>query len=77
MSRAALLVDAAELAPARPYAERSEDQPRWHDRAAELLISLVVRPLRDRVRDPARALRAILPYARFHQRPRSFSTTTR
>ena len=66
MSRAALLADAAELAPARPYAERSEAQPGWHDRAAEFLLRATVRPLRDGLRDPVRALRAIVPLAAAH-----------
>ena len=66
MSRAAALVDAAELAPARPYAERSEAEPAWHDRAAEFLFQRGVRPLAERVRDPARALHAILPLVEAH-----------
>ena len=67
MSKAALLVPAAELAPARPYAERSEEQPGWHDRAAEFLFQAALRPLRDRLRDPVRALRAILPLVQAHE----------
>ena len=59
-------MDAAQLAPARPYAERSEQQAGWHDRAAEFLFELGVRPIWDRVRDPVRALRAILPAVEAH-----------
>src|SRR5438445_8419515 len=36
--RASILIDGARLAGARPYAERSEEQPGWHDRAAEFLL---------------------------------------
>lgn len=68
MSRASILVDAGQLAAARPYAERSEQQPGWHDRAAELLIEAGVRPLWARLRDPARALRAIVPAVDAHER---------
>ncbi len=67
MSRASVLVDTAELAPARPYAERSEAQPGWHDRAAEFLVEAAVRPLWHRLRDPARALREILPMVEAHE----------
>jgi preprotein translocase subunit SecA len=59
-------MDAAQLAPARPYAERSEEQPGWHDRAAEFLFEAAVRPLWTRLRDPARALRAIVPLVEAH-----------
>ena len=68
MSRVAALVAADEIAPARPYAERSEAQPGWHDRAAEALFRAAVQPLRDLLRDPARALRAILPAVGAHER---------
>jgi preprotein translocase subunit SecA len=67
VSRSSVLVDAAELAPGRPYGERSEAQPAWHDRAAEFLYEAGVRPLADRLRDPARALRAILPHVAAHE----------
>src|SRR5689334_11891188 len=67
VSRSSVLVDAAELAPGRPYGERSEAQPAWHDRAAEFLYEAGVRPLADRLRDPARALRAILPPVAAHE----------
>jgi preprotein translocase subunit SecA len=67
VSRAAILADAGELAAARPYAERAERAPGWHDRAAEFLWDTGVRPLWSRVRDPARALRAIVPAAAAHE----------
>ena len=67
MSRAALLLDARQLAAARPYAERSEEQPGWHDRLAEQLLAAGVRPLWARLRDPAHALRAILPAVAAHE----------
>jgi preprotein translocase subunit SecA len=67
VSRASVLVDAAELAPGRPYGERSEAQPAWYDRAAEFLYQAGVRPLADRLRDPARVLRTILPLVAAHE----------
>src|SRR5438445_13415866 len=70
--RASILIDGARLAGARPYAERSEEQPGWHDRAAEFLLAAMLRPLRDRLRDPARRLRRIAELAdRHEQRLRS------
>ena len=72
MSRASILIDGARLAGARPYAERSEEQPGWHDRAAEFLLAALLRPLRDRLRDPARRLRRVAELAdRHEQRLRS------
>ena len=65
-------MDGARLAGARPYAERSEEQPGWHDRAAEFLLAALLRPLRDRLRDPARRLRRLAELAdRHEQRLRS------
>lgn len=62
------------LASSRPYAERSEERPGWHDRTAELLLAGIVRPLRDRLRDPAHGLRPIVELAdRHEQRLRSAS----
>jgi preprotein translocase subunit SecA len=68
VSRASLLLDPSLLAAARPYAERSEQPPRWHDRAAEFLLEAGVRPLLARLRDPVRALRAIVPAVEAHER---------
>jgi preprotein translocase subunit SecA len=55
------------LAAARPYAERSEEEPGWHDRAAELFLAAIVRPLCDRLRDPAHRLRPIVELADRHE----------
>jgi preprotein translocase subunit SecA len=67
MSRAAILTAAAELANGRPYAERSERENGWHDRFAEFLLASTVKPVHDRVRNPARGLSRILEYADRHQ----------
>ena len=67
MSRASLLLDATQLAAARPYAERSEEQAGWHDRLAEFLLAAGVRPLWARLRDPARALRGIVAAVAAHE----------
>ena len=66
MSRVANLADVLELAAARPYAERSERAPGWHDRAAEFLWDAGVRPWWTRLRDPVRALRVIVPAVEAH-----------
>ena len=67
MSSPSILADAAELAAARPYAERSEEEPGWHDAAAEYLLAAAIRPLRNRLRDPARRLRRIVAFAARHE----------
>jgi preprotein translocase subunit SecA len=56
------------LAPGRPYAERSEREPGLHDRAAELLLATVVKPVRNRLRDPSRALWSIVEHVDRHER---------
>jgi len=68
VSRASILADASELAVARPYAERSERAAGWHDRAAEFLWDACARPLWASLRDPSRALRAVLPAVEAHER---------
>src|SRR5689334_6422807 len=67
MSRVAILGSAAELATGRPYAERSEGEPRWHDRAAEYLVGAVAKPAFDRLRNPARPLAQIVDQAARHE----------
>ena len=67
MSRAALLTRSAEFANGRPYAERSENEPQLHDRAAELLVGRVIRPALDRVYNPVRALGRIVELAARHE----------
>ena len=59
---------AGELANGRPYAERSEREPGWHDRLAEFLVAAAVKPARDCLRDPARALVRIVECAERHER---------
>ena len=68
MSKSSILTEHAELAAARPYAERSEEEPGWHDKAAEFLLAMTVRPLRDRLRDPAHGLRRVIEFAARHER---------
>src|SRR6516165_12355915 len=58
MSRT-LLTLGAEIATGRPYAERSEREPAWHDRLAEFLIAATVKPAQNRLRNPARLLHRI------------------
>lgn len=68
MSRASVLSAGVELAPGRPYAERSDKPPAWHDRLAEYLVASTVRPVRRSLRDPARSLRVIVPHVERHDR---------
>jgi preprotein translocase subunit SecA len=47
----ALLADHADVAPARPYPERIDEHPAWHDRCAASLVA-AMRPLHDALRNP-------------------------
>ncbi|MDB5978257.1 MAG: secA [Nevskia sp.] len=59
MSRAALLGDPAELV-WRPYPERAEDKPGWHDQLAEALYAATLAPWRDRLLTSKRRLEVIV-----------------
>ena len=67
MRRDAIL-RSGELAPGRPYAERSDGELGWHDKVAEFLVDRAMRPLRDRVRDPRREMKRIVKLAALHER---------
>jgi preprotein translocase subunit SecA len=67
MSRVALGIEADELAAGRPYAERREPDLGWHDRTAEFLLSRAVKPVLNRLRDPARSLTQIVEHADRHE----------
>jgi len=60
VSRISILADPAALATGRPYFERSEKEPPWHDRIAHYILSNLMAPVRSAVRDPARDLRPIV-----------------
>ena len=62
MSRRAALAPGARDA-GSAYAERAEEQERWHDRAAGWLLSRIVRPVLDRAVDPAARLRRVVGLA--------------
>ena len=67
MSRA-VLASATEVAAGRPYAERSETEPGWHDKLAKFLVGATVEPLHRRLRNPARSLRWIIDEVQRHER---------
>ena len=52
--------------PFSAYLERRDEDPTWHDRAADHLHGRVWRPLWSRLRDPAHVLRRLLPLAARH-----------
>lgn len=56
------------LATGRPYAERSERPPGFHDRVAEFVLANMMRPLGRRLRDPAHALHGIVRDVERHDR---------
>src|SRR4051812_17549281 len=65
MSRAVGL-DTLDLATGRPYPERLERDPGWHDRTAEFLLARAVKPLRDRLRRPSDRLKENLSLIEAH-----------
>jgi preprotein translocase subunit SecA len=67
MSRAAILGPASQLASGRPYAERSEEEPGWHDRLAEFLVARTVKPAKKRLSNPKRAFGRIVEHAARHE----------
>ena len=67
MSKAQLLTAGA-LASRRPYAERSEEEPGWHDRTAEFILRNAINPLQRRLHDPSRRLARIAEIAERHDR---------
>ncbi len=58
----------AELARARPYAERAEEAPGWHDRIAEALVRMSVTPIRERINNSRRQLKRIVDLTNQHAR---------
>jgi preprotein translocase subunit SecA len=65
MSRA-LITAAEDLAPGRPYVERSDRELRYYDRAAEFLLVTLLKPTLEWLRDPARGLQQIIELANRH-----------
>lgn len=68
MSKAHILTSAASYAAGRPYAERPEDDARWHDRLAEFLFEATLGPVRDRIANSRRRLGRIVELADRHAR---------
>ncbi|PDT74301.1 preprotein translocase subunit SecA [Bradyrhizobium sp. C9] len=68
MSRPDMQLDRRELAISRPYPERAEYEPALHDRIAQGLVNSLIKPAVGRIRDPARALRAIVAHASRYER---------
>jgi preprotein translocase subunit SecA len=67
VSRSLAFTKSVTLAAGRPYAERSERPPGWHDQAAEFLLTAVATPVRQRLRDPAHSLRGIVRSVAKHE----------
>ncbi|WP_194463171.1 preprotein translocase subunit SecA [Bradyrhizobium sp. CCBAU 53340] len=62
-----MITEAGELADGRPYAERSEREPSFHDKAAEFLLGCTVRPARQILFNSARGLASIVPLVRQYE----------
>jgi preprotein translocase subunit SecA len=60
MSSAAIRLHHGALAVGRPYPERAEEEGGAHDRLAQFLLTAVVAPIRNRLRDPVHALAGIV-----------------
>ncbi|HXZ83875.1 MAG TPA: DEAD/DEAH box helicase, partial [Myxococcota bacterium] len=69
-----VLAPALDLAPARPYAERREEESGWHDHLAEFLFATAIAPARNRIRDSERRLRRIADLAEAQGRALRFAT---
>lgn len=72
--RASLLTGGGELATGKPYAERLEKTPGLHDRIADMLIGATIRPARNLVRNPTRALRSIVDEVARHEQSLRMAT---
>jgi len=68
MSRASILSGGAEFAAARPYAERAEEAPGWHDRIAEFLFTAAVAPIQGRINNSRQRLQRIVDLTNRHAR---------
>ena len=68
MSRSAIGMHSHEFAAGRPYAERPERDLALHDRVAEFLLARALKPTRDWLRDPTRALKTIVEHVERHER---------
>src|SRR4051812_42745442 len=67
MSKGIMITGAGELADGRPYAERSEREPGFHDKAAEFLLGHTVRPARRILFDSARGFASIVDVVQLHE----------
>ena len=67
MSKGIMITGAGELADGRPYAERSEREPGFHDKAAEFLLGHTVRPARRVLFNSARGLASIVNLVQRHE----------
>jgi preprotein translocase subunit SecA len=67
MSRTSILAATAEFAAARPYPERAEDEPGWHDRLAQFLYAAAIAPVRVRLENSAKRLQRIVEIADRHE----------
>jgi preprotein translocase subunit SecA len=69
MSRTSILAvaAAADIAAARPYPERAEDEPGWHDRLAQFLYAAAIAPARVRLANSAKRLNRIVELAASHE----------
>src|SRR5258706_1786226 len=67
MSRSIMITEAGELADGRPYAERSEREPGFHDNAAEFLLDYTVRPAHRVLFNSARGFASIVHLVQQHE----------
>jgi SapC/SecA DEAD-like domain len=67
MSSAAIRLHDGAVAIGRPYAERAEEEHGLHDQVAQFLLTTVVAPIHNRLRDPVEALATIVAHVERHE----------
>jgi preprotein translocase subunit SecA len=67
MNRIHILAGTADFATSRPYAERAEEQLRWHDKVANFLFAALIAPVADRLRNSRYRLQNIVELTNKHE----------
>jgi preprotein translocase subunit SecA len=67
MNRVHILAGTADFATTRPYAERAEEQLRWHDKVANFLFAALIAPVADRLRNSRYRLQNIVELTDKHE----------
>src|SRR5882724_455469 len=74
MSKGLMTQGTEVLQSGRPYAERAERILGVHDKVAEFLVASTYKPLQGLLRNPARALKRVIPHVERHERTMKTAT---